>query len=102
MLLDVASQVPSAVGAFENLSQYGALGIVAAVMGSLLWVLLKRMLKAEDELKKQVDDLQKQMNSYIVNDQNKLREVIENNSKVMTSLRDIVLELKTIEEHRKP
>lgn len=92
--MDVASQVPNALGAAENLVQYGALGAIAIFMGTALWMLLKRMLKAEDELKAKVESLQKQMDDYIITDQNKLREVIENNSKVMTSLRDIVLELK--------
>ncbi len=91
--------VPSTVSSFENLAQYGALGVVASFMGVALWMLLKRMLKAEDELKEKVDNLQKEMNNYILNDQNKLKEVIENNSKVMTSLRDIVMELKYRDNH---
>ena len=99
VFLDV--DVSGAVNSFENLAQYGALGIVASFMGVALWMLLKRMLKAEDELKKQVDGLQKEMNNYILNDQNTLKEVIENNSKVMTSLRDIVLELKYRDDHQK-
>ena len=102
LLIDVVSDIPSnTLGTFANLAQYGALGAIAVFMGTALWLLLKRMLKAEDELKTKVDELQKEMNNYIINDQNKLKEVIENNSKVMSSLRDIVLEIKIREQNRR-
>jgi predicted PurR-regulated permease PerM len=101
MLLEASGDVQNTIGNLESLSQYGALGVVAAIMGSALWVLLKRIIKSEDELKKKVDNLQEKMNDYIQNDQNRLKEVIDNNSKAMTSLRDTVLELKIVQENKK-
>ena len=92
ILLEAASSVPS-FGVFETLSQYGALGVITLAMGAALWFLLKRMLATEDELKKKVDDLQKEMNSYIKNDQSRLKEAIDNNSKAFNDLREKIYDM---------
>ena len=88
-----APAVPS-FGVFDTLIQYGALGAVALAMGAALWFLLKRMIKTEDTLVAKVDSLQKEMNDYIRNDQSKMREVIEHNSRAMTDLKEIIYSMK--------
>ena len=78
-------------GAFEVLTQYGALGIITLALGVVVWFLLKRQLLAEDNLRTKVNELQSEINTYIRNDQNKVTTAIENNTKAMNDLRDLVV-----------
>jgi cell division protein FtsB len=82
--------VPS-FGVFETLSQYGALGVVTLALGGALWYLLKRQLASEDNLKKDLQALQKELNDYIRDDQKVLKETIDNNTKALHDLRDMML-----------
>ena len=78
-------------GVFETLTQYGALGVITLGLGAALWFLLKRQIASEDKLKTQVDALQKEMNDYIRNDQNQMRQAIDNNTKALSDLRDTII-----------
>lgn len=78
-------------GIFETLSQYGALGIVTLALGTCLWYLLKRQLASEDRLKQDVAGLQKELNDYIRNDQKILKETIDNNTKALHDIRDMII-----------
>jgi uncharacterized membrane-anchored protein YhcB (DUF1043 family) len=102
LILEVTAPTPivPSFGIFENLAQYGALGIIVLAMGAALWYLLKRMMKTEDELKEKLDTLQSEMNNYIRNDQSKLKEVIENNSRAMNDLKEVVMELRYSEKSK--
>lgn len=82
--------VPS-FGVFETLSQYGALGVVTLALGGALWYLLKRQLASEDSLKKELHSLQKELNDYIREDQKVLKETIDNNTKALHDLRDMMI-----------
>jgi hypothetical protein len=78
-------------GIFESLSQYGALGIITLALGAALWYLLKRQLASEDALKAKVETLQTEINTYIRTDQNRVSDVIENNTRAFQELRDLIL-----------
>jgi uncharacterized protein HemX len=86
--------VPS-LGAFETLTQYGALGVVVLGLGAVLWFMLKRQIASEDRLKARVDELEKELKEYIKNDQNQLRSTIENNTRAVESFRDLLLTKKS-------
>jgi len=86
MLLQVES-----FGVFETLSQYGALGMITLGLGAALWFLLKRQIASEDKLKSKVDELQKELNDYAKNDVIRLTQALENNTRVVQELRDIIL-----------
>lgn len=92
--MDKVVQTASELGFLESLVNYGALGVMAIAMATALWFLLKRVLKAEDDLKEKVDNLQKEMNEYIRDDQSKMREVIEHNSRAMSELREVIIRSK--------
>ena len=77
---------------FETLSQYGALGVITLGLGSALWFMLKRQLQSEDTLKKQLEDLQREMTDYIRGDQQHLKTSIDNNTEALRDLKDIILE----------
>jgi len=82
--------VPS-FGIFETLTQYGALGVIVLGLGAVLWYMLKRQLKAEDDLKKKVEDLQKELNDYIKTDTSKIQSSLDNNTQALKDLREIIL-----------
>ena len=87
MLLQVQS-----MGVFELLTQYGALGIITLGLGYIVWSLLKRQITSEDTLKTKVEELQKEMNLYIKTDLNKVTTALENNTKAMEELRNIIIQ----------
>ena len=86
MLLQVES-----FGVFETLTQYGALGVITLALGAALWFLLKRQIASEDMLKTKVDELQKEVNECIRGDQALLRNTIDNNTKALQDLKDIII-----------
>lgn len=90
MLLTIL-QSANDFGVFGILTQYGVLGITTLGLAAAVWYLLKRQLASEERLKEKVDDLQKEMNDYIREDQHKLMNIIENNTEAMRELRDIIL-----------
>ena len=78
-------------GIFETLTQYGALGVITLGLGAALWFMLKRQLAAEDKLKEKVEELQKELNEYIRGDAATMKNTIENNSKVLEDLKEVIL-----------
>lgn len=86
----LASEVQS-FGAFETLTQYGALGVVVLGLGAVLWFMLKRQIASEDKLKGKVDELQKELTHYIMHDAQKTTEALNNNTKALEKLQDIIL-----------
>ena len=56
-----------------------------------MWSLLKRQIASEDRLKSKVEELQKEMNDYIKTDLQKVTTALDNNTKVMNDLRDIII-----------
>lgn len=78
-------------GVFETLTQYGALGVITLGLGAALWFLLKRQIASEDRLKSKVEELQKEMTDYMRNDQGQIKQTIDNNTKALTDLRDIII-----------
>lgn len=80
-------------GVFESLIQYGALGIITIGLGVALWFLLKRQIASEDKLKTRVDELQKELNDYIKHDAAHMKEVLDNNTRVLQDLKDIIMKV---------
>jgi len=78
-------------GVFETLTQYGALGVITLGLGAALWFLLKRQIASEDKLKARVDELQKELNDYIRNDAANMKAVLDNNTKALQDLKDIIM-----------
>ena len=92
-------QAVESFGVFETLSQYGALGVITLALGAALWFLLKRQIASEDKLKAQVNELQKEMNDYIRTDAMGLKNSLDNNTKALEELRNIILQTSGV---RKP
>lgn len=84
-------QAAPSFGVFETLTQYGALGVIVLGLGAVLWFMLKRQIASEDELKRKVDDLQKELNGYIKTDAGKVQSALDNNTQALKDLREIII-----------
>ena len=64
ILLDAAATpaVPN-FGVFEQLTNYGALGIVVLALGAASWFFIKRQMDEKDRLEKKVEELEKLLRS---------------------------------------
>lgn len=91
MILTTFLLQAASFGIFETLTQYGALGVITLGLGAALWFLLKRQIASEDRLKTKVEELQKEMNDYIKSDQNMLKTTIDNNTKALQEIRDLII-----------
>lgn len=92
LLLQVQTQ-PQSFGIFETLANYGVLGIITIGLGAALWFLLKRQISSEDKLKTRVDELQKELNDYIKHDAAHMKEVLDNNTRVLQDLKEIIMKM---------
>jgi sugar-specific transcriptional regulator TrmB len=52
--------------------------------------MLKRQIASEDKLKSKVDELQKELTTYISSDAYKTTEALNNNTKALEKLQDII------------
>lgn len=86
----LSAEAPS-FGAFETLTQYGALGVIVLGLGAVLWFMLKRQIASEDKLKNKVDELQKELTTYITSDSQKITDALNNNTKALEKLQDIII-----------
>jgi uncharacterized membrane-anchored protein YhcB (DUF1043 family) len=77
-------------GVFETLTQYGALGVITLALGYALYYLLKRQIASEDKLKAELEELRKEMNAYLRNDNSTMKSTIENNTKAINDLKDML------------
>ena len=77
-------------GVFETLTQYGALGVITLALGYALYYLLKRQIASEDKLKAELEELRKVMNTYLRNDNSSMKSTIENNTKAINDLKDMI------------
>lgn len=56
------TSVPTAVpnfGVFEQLANYGALGLAALALGAVCWFFIKRHLDEKDRLQRKLDEMNK-------------------------------------------
>jgi hypothetical protein len=84
-------QVEVGMGLFEQLAEYGVLGLLTLGLGLVVWNMMKRQLASEDSLKGKVEELQKEMNSYIRIDRDRVTDAVENNTKALNDLKDAIL-----------
>ena len=56
--MDTTAVVPN-FGIFEQLSNYGALGLAALALGAVCWFFIKRNLDEQDRLRKKLEEKDK-------------------------------------------
>lgn len=79
-------QVAEAEGIREYLLQYGILGLLAFILGYFAWMQYQRLVKKNDELEIKVDKLQEEMMNLLVEERDRLAELIKENTEAMRDL----------------
>jgi mannitol-1-phosphate/altronate dehydrogenase len=75
----------------EYLLQYGVLGLVAFVLGYFAWMQYQRLVKKNDQLEEKVDKLQEQMMILLVEERDRLSELIRENTQALAELQKTIL-----------
>ena len=75
----------------EYLLQYGVLGLVAFILGYFAWMQYQRLVKRNDELEAKVDKLQEDMMKLLVEERDRLSELIRENTQALADLQRTIL-----------
>lgn len=75
----------------DYLLQYGVLGLVAFILGYFAWLQYQRLVKKNDELEEKVDKLQEQMMILLVEERDRLSELIRENTQALAELQKTIL-----------
>lgn len=59
--MDTTSTVTTNFGVFEQLANYGALGLVVLAMGALGWYMFKRHMAEKDRMQAKIDEMEKEL-----------------------------------------
>jgi mannitol-1-phosphate/altronate dehydrogenase len=78
-------------GIREYFLQYGVLGLLAFILGYFAWMQYQRLVKKNDELEIKVDKLQEEMMQLLVQERDRLAELIKENSEALRELQKTIL-----------
>ena len=83
-------QVSEAGHIKEYLLQYGVLGLLAFLLGYFAWMQYQRLVKKNDALEEKVDKLQEEMMSILVEERDRLAELIRENTLALNELQKTI------------
>ena len=83
-------QVSEAGHIQEYLLQYGVLGLLAFLLGYFAWMQYQRLVKKNDALEEKVDKLQEEMMSILVEERDRLAELIRENTLALNELQKTI------------
>jgi predicted PurR-regulated permease PerM len=75
----------------EYLLQYGVLGLLAFLLGYFAWTQYQRLVKKNDDLEAKVDKLQDEMMNILVEERDRLAELIKENTQALADLQKTIL-----------
>jgi hypothetical protein len=84
-------QVVETAGLREYLLQYGILGLLAFILGYFAWMQYQRLVKKNDQLELKVDKLQEEMMQLLVEERDRLAELIKDNTEALRELQKTIL-----------
>jgi mannitol-1-phosphate/altronate dehydrogenase len=84
-------QVVETAGLREYLLQYGVLGLLAFILGYFAWMQYQRLVKKNDQLESKVDKLQDEMMQLLVEERDRLAELIKDNTEALRELQKTIL-----------
>ena len=84
-------QVVETAGLREYLLQYGILGSLAFILGYFAWMQYQRLVKKNDQLELKVDKLQEEMMQLLVEERDRLAELIKDNTEALRELQKTIL-----------
>jgi hypothetical protein len=84
-----------------HLMEFGILGIVSFVLGYFAWHSYKRILDRNDALEAKVDHLQNEMTRLLIEERDRMSNIIAENTKAIHDLRTIIINT-LIQKEREP
>lgn len=84
-------QVVETAGVKEYFLQYGILGLLAFILGYFAWMQYQRLIRKNDELEAKVDKLQDEMMQLLVEERDRLAELIKENTQALKDLQHTIL-----------
>lgn len=75
----------------SHLMEFGILGIVSFVLGYFAWHSYKRILDRNDALEAKVDHLQNEMTRLLIEERDRMSNIIAENTKAIHDLRTIII-----------
>jgi hypothetical protein len=73
-----------------HLMEYGILGFVAFILGYFAWIQYKRLVKKNDDLEVKIDKLQTQMMGLLVEERDRLAQLIRDNTAALQELQKTI------------
>lgn len=74
----------------SHLMEYGILGFVAFILGYFAWIQYKRLVKKNDDLEVKIDKLQTQMMGLLVDERDRLAQLIRDNTAALQELQKTI------------
>lgn len=74
----------------EYFLQYGVLGLLAFILGYFAWMQYQRLIKRNDALEAKVDKLQEEMMALLVEERDRLAELIRDNTHALQELQKTI------------
>jgi mannitol-1-phosphate/altronate dehydrogenase len=74
----------------EYFLQYGVLGMLAFLLGYFAWMQYLRLVKKNDTLEQKVDKLQEEMMSLIIEERDRLADLIKENTAALQELQKTI------------
>lgn len=74
----------------QSLLQYGILGILAFILGYFAWLQYQRLVKKNDDLEQKVDKLQYEMMKLLVEERDRLSDLIRENTQALSELQKTI------------
>lgn len=84
-------QAVSTLSTKDYLLQYGVLGLVAFILGYFAWIQYQRLVKKNDELEAKVDKLQEEMMLLLVEERDRLSQLIRENTQALADLQKTIV-----------
>lgn len=74
----------------SHLMEYGILGLLAFLLGYFAWIQYQRLVKKNDALEEKVDKLQDEMMQLLVEERDRLSQLIRENTEALNSLQKTI------------
>lgn len=71
--------------------QFGVLGIVSFLLGYFAWHSYKRLADKNDALEEKVDRMQEEMTKLLIDERDRMSDIIAENTKAIHDLRTIII-----------
>ena len=84
--------------------EFGVLGIISFLLGYFAWHSYKRLADRNDALEEKVDKMQAEMTRLLIDERDRMSEIISENTKAIHDLRSIIINslIQKDDEPKKP